>query len=464
MTNEQMRTTPRQPHMSRRDFLRTSAVVASGTLLAGCVLPGTAPEAGTGAAPAGEVAELTLWMFSMNPELIDYISEQVNVEFQDAFSGSVTLTPEHVPYDGYRQKLTTSIAGNALPDIHEAGTQAAGRVATSGEGIPLDDYMETWDDLDDYFEANIRGTQIAGRTWGVPIMSQPSLTLYWKSAFEEAGLDPESPPVNDVEYLEAAVQLHKVDDGRIVQLGGWSPTNWRGFFQAFEVQLQRLGGEMADEDYTEVRFNTPEGEAALGWIVELFQTMYPEGVARLPEEAPIPHFANRNIALHMRAHGNNPRDVLEYNPDFFEDLGYAYPLEAKEGTGRKNSISWRNFLSVAPTSIDPAAATEFCHIFSNPIHNVFYSQWGGYIPVRKSTIESDFVKNSEFVGNYLEMAAPHGYDVINPPGYFELRQSGGNFFEEAALGKISVAEALQQCADIWQEGLDNAPSYKIPDA
>ena len=275
-------------------------------------------------------------------------------------------------------------------------------------------------------------------------------------------MDPENPPATDSEYMAAAQAIQQVEEGRTLVLGGWGPNNWRSFFQEFEVQLQRLGGEMADESYTEVRFNTDQGVAALAWLVELFGIVYPEGVARLPDEAPIPHFANKNIGMHMRGHGTLPRDVLRYNPDEYEDLGFAFPLTAADGIDRKNSISWRNFLSVSPTSADVGASVEWAHVFTQTEHNVFYSEWGGYIPVRKSAIDTQFVKDSPFVGIYLEMGAPHGYDVINPPGYFELRQAGGNYFEQAALGEISVEEAIENCAAIWQEGLDNAPPYKIP--
>ncbi len=453
-------------HVSRRRFLQIASFSTMGVVMAACTpppMPGTTtgPAQQPAAAPAQETVELSLWMFSLNPELIDYINDSVTPEFRDNMPG-FDLLPEHVPYDGYRQKLSTSIVGDSLPDIHEAGTQAAGRVATSGEGTPIDDYINEWDDLDDYFGANIKGTQIAGYTWGIPIFSHPSLTLYWKSLLEEAGLDPDSPPTTEVEYLNYAAVLQKVEENRTIQLGGWAPSNWRSFFQEFEVQLQRLGGEMADQDYTEVRFNNELGVAALSWIVELFQTVYPEGVARLPDEAPIPHFANKNIAMHARGHGSNPRDVLRYNPDAFEDLGFAFPLGAQDGIGRKNSISWRNFLSVSPTSSDVGASVEWAHVFSNTEHNVHYSEWGGYIPVRKSALDTPFVQESPYVGIYLEMGAPHGYDVINPPGYFELRQEGGNYFEQAALGAISVEEAIQKCGEVWQEGLDNAPPYKIP--
>lgn len=68
--------------------------------------------------------------------------------------------------------------------------------------------------------------------------------------------------------------------------------------------------------------------------------------------------------MHMRGHGSLPRNVLRYNPDEFEDLGFGFPLTAEEGIGRRNSISWRNFLAVAPTSADVGASVEWSHVFS----------------------------------------------------------------------------------------------------
>lgn len=450
--------------LTRRELLKGALIGVGAIALASCApkAPTAAPVA-KATLPEAKAApvELSVWLFSLTPEILEYIDAKVNPEFKEQYP-EATVSFEHIPYDGYRQKLTTATVGGGLADLHECGTQAAGRAATSGEGLPIDDYIDAWDDKDDYFAPNWQGTQFGGYTWGVPIYSSPSLLLYWKSLFKEAGLDPEKPPVYETEYLEYANKLQNVEGGKIIQLGGWSPAEWKGFFQAFEVELQRLGGKIADEDYQKVLFNSSEGEAALAWIVELFKAVYPEGVARLPDEAPIPHFANRNIAMHMRGHGTECRDVKKYNPDVWDDLGFAPCLEAKEGIGRKVGIAWRNFISVAPTSADPAAATELAHVFTGPVHNVAYCEFRGDVPVRRSATDSEYVKNSDHVGKYLEMASPYGYDVVNPAGYFELRQKGGDFFEAAALGKISVKEALEECAKVWEEQLAKEPPIKVP--
>ena len=323
--------------LSRREFLRLSALAAGGAMLVACVpaAPGATTSqsgASTGAAgsapAAAKAVELTMWMFSLtDPQMIDLIGKTAATAFQ-AQHPEFTLNLEFVPYEGYREKVATNLAGGTLPDMHENGTQEAGRVATSGMGIPLEDIMANWSDLDDYFAPNIEGTKYGGHTWGVPFFSQPSCVLYWKSAYTDVGLDPAKAPNTDRGYLENAKQLQKVDNGRTIRLGGWTPSDWRGMFQAFEVGVQRRNGEITDDAYTEVRFGGKEGEETLAYLVEAAKAMYPPDVARLPEGSPIPQFAQQLIAEHIRGHNTDANDVLKYNPDAWDDLAMAPPLVA----------------------------------------------------------------------------------------------------------------------------------------
>ena len=70
-------------------------------------------------------------------------------------------------------------------------------------------------------------------------------------------------------------------------------------------------------------------------------------------------------------------------------------------------------------------------------------------------------RNHRTCPSILENASQYGYRVINPPQYFELRQTAGAYFEEAALGKISSSEALAEAVAVWEEGLKDTPEVKI---
>ncbi len=471
---------------SRRAFVRGALVSGVTVLVAACssatppsptqassttsttssagAAPTTAAKAG--AAPASQAPTtsggsktLSYWGFSLNPDSIKYLKSTVNADFQKKYP-DFTVEPQFVPYAGYRDKEAVAVAGGTLPDIYEEGTQVAGQMATNGGAIVVDDYIKSWSDKDDIFPAAWQTSFYAGHHWGVPFYSQPSATMYWKSAYQSAGLDPTKAPTDEQEYLDNAKKLQQVDKGATVRLGGWAPGDGQGMFQGFEVGVQRRGGKIANDDYSQPLFNSPEGLDSLQYLVDLWQAVYPNGVARLPSQSPIPYFAEKKIAENLRGYSTDANDVVKYNVQAWDDLAIAKPVTSKGGT-RPVSIEWRNMQFVAPTTKFRDQSMEWVHAFVSTKNNGEFCRIMGYAPIRKSALDLDWVKQSKFMQTYLTIASPYGYDVINPPGYFELRKKSADQFEAAATGKQTVKDALQKVYDIWAEGLKNAPKVKI---
>lgn len=109
------------------------------------------------------------------------------------------------------------------------------------------------------------------RLLGITMSTGTMANFYNKDHFEEAGLDPESPPTNREEFIEAAQALTR--DGRYGFVHDpevwmpWYTFNWQG------------GGDLLSEDGTEVLFNTSAGiEAA-----QLSQDLIHEYSAALPQ-------------------------------------------------------------------------------------------------------------------------------------------------------------------------------------
>lgn len=464
--------------LGRRVFIRGALLGGAAVLVAACsstgsapattsavssnppaAAPTTAPVAAKPATGPGGTKTLSMWGFSLNPESIKYIKEKVNSDFQKKYP-DYTVEPQNVPYSGYRDKLAVAVAGGTLPDLHEEGTQVAGRTATNGEGIVVDDYIKTWPDKDDIFGTLWQTAYYGGHHWGVPFYAQPGLTLSWKSALQSAGLDPSKPAADEQQYLDYAKIMQQIDKGTIVRQGAWAPGDGQTMFQEFEVGVQRRGGKIANEDYSQPLFNSPEGLDTLQYLVDLWRIVYPPGVARLPAESPIPYFAQKKIGEQSRGQTTDANNVLKYNPQAWDDLIMSDPLTSKGGS-RKVAIEWRNMMFVAPTTRAREQAMEWIHTFVSTEHNGEYTRIMGFAPIRKSALELPWVKESKFMETFLKQASPFGHDVINPPGYFELRTKSANEFEAAALGKQSVKEALQKVFDIWSAGLKNSPKMKI---
>ncbi|MGC8972259.1 MAG: extracellular solute-binding protein [bacterium] len=408
----------------------------------------------------GAKTELTLWMFSLTPETQKWMQEELVPQFEKKFP-DYTVRVQYVPYEGYREKIGTALSAKTLPDIFEEGTQSAGWMASSGTVIPVDKWVKNWTEVKDFYPAAWKQPQYQGRQWGIPFYMHPSTLLYWKDVFKEVGLDPNKPPYTQEIYLRYIPKLQKIEGNRTVRLGGWAPEGWRALFQEFEVVIQRFGGKLVSEDYSKVLFDSEEGEKALTYLVKLYQTAYPPGVAKLPEQTPIPWFAQKAIAMHFRAHTTEVKNVLRYNPEAFKDLGFGIPLRA-EGYTRKVSIQWRNSLFISVNCKNPDIAIEFIKLFVSPKNNVKYCDLQGYVPVRKSALSLKSVQESPYMGKFMTLAGPYGHDVVSPPSYFELRQKAGIFFEEASLGKRTVKSALEEAAKVWREQLPKEPKPIIP--
>lgn len=152
------------------------------------------------------------------------------------------------------------------------------------------------------------------RLLGITMSTGTMGLFYNKDHFEEAGLDPESPPTTRDEFLEAAKALTR--DGRY----GFAhePDVWTPWY-TFNWQA---GGELLSEDGTEALFNTPEAiEAA-----QLSQDLVQEGAA-YPSlaEAPMDMLYAGNVSMTFMGPWNL-NAVQAFNQEDGGNLGWAkYP-------------------------------------------------------------------------------------------------------------------------------------------
>ena len=97
-----------------------------------------------------------------------------------------------------------------LPALVEAGLAA-----------PMDEVLDP-EFLNDYYPNILEAHSIDGKVYGAPLYVSPSLLFYNKDLFEQAGLDPNSPPKTYDEMLTMAEKLSqlKTADGNKVYAFG----------------------------------------------------------------------------------------------------------------------------------------------------------------------------------------------------------------------------------------------------
>lgn len=237
-----------------------SAAVAAGAaltlLLAGC---GGAPDSD------GSVT-ITFWGSygnGGNSAQQDVLNEQLIPAFEDAHPG-VKVEYVDVPYDDLLQKLTTSAAGDELPDLVRADLGWVPRFAELGVLVPLSQAMPDFDELAEATYPGVLATNFyEGEYYGLPLDTNTRVLITNPDALEAAGWD--APPATFEEFLAFGDALEGTGftlfaDGG---LGAWNlmPWIWSG------------GGDIADADLTTSSgvLDSPANVKTVQMLVDLYQ-------------------------------------------------------------------------------------------------------------------------------------------------------------------------------------------------
>ncbi|MFS0615199.1 ABC transporter substrate-binding protein [Lederbergia ruris] len=229
--------------------------------------------------------ELTFMYWGSNDE------KQAVQQMIDSFNKShpdIKVVGQHVTGD-YNTKINTLMASNELPDVAYLSASLARKWAKEGKVMDLTEYETAYPELASrvpqsylYYEP---GKHIGNTTAAEIIMM-----FYNKALFEEASV--ELPPSKAEkgwtwdEFVEVAKKLTKDSNGKspdqpgfnpknIVQYGVSIPTNFNGWLPI----VQSNGGDLTNEDGTELTLNTPEAKEALEKIHDL---IYKHHVAPTP--------------------------------------------------------------------------------------------------------------------------------------------------------------------------------------
>ena len=183
----------------------------------------------------------------------------IEIEYQEAPAG-----------DDFETKLNTGFASGTAPDIINFTLASMGTRVPLGQYAPLDEYMEGWDGKEDFMESALSLGNINGTQYGIPVIADPRILIYNKEMFEEAGLDPESPPTTWDELREAHKALIKKDGDTVVQTGLGFPTSGTNTQHWFSIFIEQNGVKnLVDDDNNTILCNTAEAIEAAEFMKEL---------------------------------------------------------------------------------------------------------------------------------------------------------------------------------------------------
>ncbi|WP_336021502.1 ABC transporter substrate-binding protein [Halobellus salinisoli] len=225
---------------------------------------------GTTAGDSGSDSVTIQFWHAMGGDLAQRIDDIVN-SFEEQSDG---ITVETTSRNSYRDNLnaTTSAvsSGNppALSQIFEIGTQLA---IDSQAFVPVEDIIPSDRiNFDNFLDPVLDFYRVDGKLNSMPFNSSNAIMMYNRDAFEEAGLDPDSPPTTYQGITDAANTLTSegvVETGLTGPNHSWFVESW--FAQQNTTLVNNENGRSGRA--TESNLESEAAQNIFEWWVDLYE-------------------------------------------------------------------------------------------------------------------------------------------------------------------------------------------------
>lgn len=341
--------------------------------------------------------------------------------------------------DDFDTKLSTEYAAGNAPDVMYDFLKAQGTRVELGQYADLTDYVENWEDWDDFLDNPKALGALGGVQYGIPVYADARIFLYNKDLFEEAGLDPETPPTTWDELKEYHEALTKTDDaGEVTQVGFSIPTTGAQLVNFLSTFAEENGlKNLVDEETDEILFNTDAGIEALQFLYDLYTEA---GFVWDSADATLDPFLTGKAAMTVTTTGAYHTAV-----ESGINVGVAAPL-TKE---KQATFCGMHFLYVSSDSQNQDAAWEFIK-YAEQADNMWdrYEKMS-FIPLRKS-LEDQYAEAEPESGQaqFDSVAAGTGTPRVSYASVFQSLVNEA--YEKVFLGTASAEDALNDAASQLQ--------------
>ena len=244
-------------------------------------------------------------------------------------------------------------------------------------------------DTSDFVDGLMVFSKVDGKLVSLPFNRSTPIFCWNKTAFQEAGLDPDTAPTTYDELMDYAKKLTKAENGKTTRYG-FAATIDAGWYLMGMVQQQ--GKKMLSDDGNTVLFTQDgSGLAALQW----WDKMARSGYFQIPAASNagtvmLQNFYQGKIAMVYVSTGNLGSTIKNTEEAGKFKIGVAPMMKVTTQscpTGGANLVMLSNI-----SDEKKEAAWEFIKFATNTENAAQFSVTTGYVPTRKSAVESSVIK------------------------------------------------------------------------
>jgi multiple sugar transport system substrate-binding protein len=373
-----------------------------------------------------EPITITFW-HAYNADVEAKFLDETLIPTFEAENPDIKVQSVLVPYDQFRRKLLIALSGGTAPDLARVDILWVPELADQGA---LANMEELWSDFDQFLPGPLSTNLYNGSYYGLPLDTNTRVLVYNKDMFEAAGIA--EPPTTMEDFMTACEKIKGLgDDTYCFADGGtyaWAVNPW----------IWSFGGDVTDPDITTTDgyFNGAETVAAYQFLKDMVDEGYMHpGILGGGVDA-WGGFGQDQIAM-----------ILEgpWFPAMFEgqfpEKEYGMAL-MPAGDGGPISVVGGEDIVLFQQSQNKEAAIKFLeYILSEEVQLQLATT--GQMPVLESAIDSDFVKNHDFFGIFLEQLetakarTPH-------PNWSKIEEIMTNTGTAILNGDVGVQEGLDE--------------------
>jgi multiple sugar transport system substrate-binding protein len=327
--------------------------------------------------------------------------EQVVSEFEAANPGidiEISYTPGQ---NDYLQKIATSFAGGAAPDLFLINYRQFGQYAARDALQPVDDYLSASSiNPEDYYDIPLEAFNYRGEGQTCMPQNASSLVVYYNvDLFEVAGVPQPEAGWSWDEFVSAAQALTSDTDG---------DGNNDQFGLVVDPQMYRYvsfiwgnGGEIVDntDNPTTLTLDTPEALEAIEKFVKLGIT----GANVVPSEAEVQaeddqsRFMRGGAAMYMQSR----REV----PTLREIEGFTWDVAPLPIMSEAATVLHSDAFCMAASTENKEAAWKFIEFAVGQRGQEILAATGRIVPILKPVAQSDaFLKGTTVGANAISLA------------------------------------------------------------
>lgn len=395
---------------------------------------------------AAQAVEIEYWqyIFESRVKTMDTLIENFEKANPDIKVKQVTF-----PYDDYQTRVIAAKMAGKSPDVMQLFYGWLDKFAAGGILQPLPQDVFPHDKIESEFFPIVGAMKRGGEYYGLPTAVRSLALFYNKKLFEEAGLDPNTPPKNLDELVDFATKTTKRDDaGNLVAEGitldmpGQDQHWWR------EVLVRQFGGQPYTDNDRKVAYNDAAGEKALAFYTGL-QTEHKVGEVKFMDEG---HAAFRAGKAAMTVDGTFRLAAFNTIKDF--EWGVT-ELPANADGVRSNYASYfANGISASADGEKLEAAAKFLDYISSPEAMEIWLKGVGELPARRSVALTEANLADPVYGPFLKgLEYAHTTMFVDE---LKQRQIAVDMANRVILQNQPVKESLDEAAKAEQAVLDAA--------